>query len=123
MKLTLSHAIAVSILVLSFAAPLAAGPYEDAIAAYNSGDYATAFRLLRPLAEQGDGAAQYKLGFMYERGQGVTQDLVFAHMWYDISAGQHTSNAAEERDYMETLMTAVEVAKAQKLAREWKPAK
>lgn len=31
-----------------------AEPYEDALAAYQRGDYATAQRLLRPLAEQGN---------------------------------------------------------------------
>jgi hypothetical protein len=54
MKLTLKHALAAIILVLSFAAPVAAGPYEDAVAAFGRGDYATALRLIRPLADQGN---------------------------------------------------------------------
>jgi hypothetical protein len=115
----LKRFLAATILILIFAAPVAAGPYEDAIAAYNSGDYAIAVRRLEPLAERGDGAAQYKLGFMYQRGQGVTQDLVVARMWYDISARQHTPAAAEARDYMATFMTPEQIAEAQKLAREW----
>jgi TPR repeat protein len=48
-----------------------AGPLEDGIAAYRSGDYATALRILRPLAEQGNAAAQLNLGSMYAHGQGV----------------------------------------------------
>ena len=32
-------------------------------------------------ADQGDADAQFRLGFMYEVGQGVTQDYVRAHMW------------------------------------------
>ena len=51
-----------------------AGPFEDGIAAIGKGDYATALRLLRPLAEQGDAKAQISLGAMYAGGQGVAQD-------------------------------------------------
>jgi hypothetical protein len=54
MKLTLKGAIAALYLTASFAAPVAAGPLEDAIAAYGKGNYATALLLLRPLAEQGN---------------------------------------------------------------------
>jgi TPR repeat protein len=107
----------------TFAAPVAAEPYEDAIAAYNRGDFATALRGLRGLAEQGDPAAQYKLGYMYQWGQGVAQDLAVAYMWYEISARQHTPNAAAARDDSALLMSPAQIAKAQGLARAWKPNK
>ena len=51
-----------------------AEPLEDGIAAFRIGDYATALRILRPLAEQGNAAAQVNLGSMYAHGQGVTLD-------------------------------------------------
>jgi hypothetical protein len=38
-------AFAAIVLLLSLAAPVAAGPLEDAAAAYSRGDYATALRL------------------------------------------------------------------------------
>ena len=76
MKLTLKRAIAASILVLSFAGPTAAGPSEDADAAMRRRDYATAVRLVRPLAEQGDANAQYNLGVFYDNGLGVPQDRI-----------------------------------------------
>jgi hypothetical protein len=57
-KPALKHALTAIILVLSLAAPVAAGPIEDARAANLRGDYATALRLLRPLADQGDAFAQ-----------------------------------------------------------------
>ena len=66
MKLTLKHTLAAIILVLSFAAPVAAGPYEDAAAAFGRADYVTALRLLRPLADQGSARAQFDLGVMHE---------------------------------------------------------
>ena len=46
------------ILCVCAAGPAAAGPLEDAVAAARKGDYATALRLLRPLADQGDAVAQ-----------------------------------------------------------------
>src|ERR1019366_2315963 len=63
--------VAVVLLALSFASPVAAGSLEDGEAAYNSGDYATALRLIRPLADQGLAAAQTNLGAMYDGGHGV----------------------------------------------------
>ena len=67
-------AFAAIVLVLSLAAPVAAGPLEDATAAYDRGDYAAPLRLLGPLANQGDAIAQSNLGFMYFSGQGVLQN-------------------------------------------------
>jgi len=40
-----------------------AGPLEDAIAAFNRGDYATALLIFRPLGEQGSAKAQSNLVF------------------------------------------------------------
>jgi TPR repeat protein len=73
MKLALKHAIVAIILMLSLAAPVAAGPLQDAHAAFNRGDYAKALRLLKPLAKQGNAEAQHTLGAMYSHGQGVPQ--------------------------------------------------
>ena len=65
-----------------------AGPYEDGDAAYNKGDYATAMRLWRPLADQGNVYAQSWLGVMYRDGQGVPQDYAQAVSWYRKAADQ-----------------------------------
>ena len=74
MKLTLKHAVAVIILAFRFATPVVAGPLEDANAAMKRRDYASALRLIRPLAEQGNANAQYNLGVFYDNGLGVPQD-------------------------------------------------
>ena len=52
-------------------APAASGPFEDALDAYNTGDYATSLRLFRPRAERGDANAQNGLGVHYLQGHGV----------------------------------------------------
>ena len=88
MKFTIKHAIAAILLIGSFAAPVLAGPFEDGIAAYGKGNYATALLWLRPLAEQGMARAQIILGVMYSRGQGVTQNYDAAMKWYRRAADQ-----------------------------------
>src|SRR5437899_4160846 len=70
-----------------------AGPFEDGIAAHKRGDYVTALRLLRPLAEQGNASAQLRLGAMSESGQGVPQDYVEALKWFRKAADQGNGDA------------------------------
>jgi len=43
--------------------------------AYERKDYETAYKLILPLAEQGYAEAQYNLGIMYSKGQGVQQNF------------------------------------------------
>ncbi|MDD5463131.1 MAG: tetratricopeptide repeat protein [Methylococcales bacterium] len=65
-----------------------ADTFGDAGAAYVKGDFAQVVNLLRPLAVAGNSEAQYKLGVMYDQGQGVTQDYQQASKWYRLSAEQ-----------------------------------
>ena len=65
-----------------------AGPLEDSRTAYYRGDYATALRLVRPMAEQGDADAQFHLGVMYESGQGALRNDAEAIKWYRKAAEQ-----------------------------------
>ena len=51
-------------LICGAAAP-AWADFDDGVAAYEAGDYATALKEWRPLAEQGDAEAQFNLGKMY----------------------------------------------------------
>ena len=82
MNRTLKAAAAALIFAVSFAGSVAAGPFEDAVAAYRKGDYARASRLLRPLAEQGNADAQARLAFLYANGEGVPPDYAAAVGWY-----------------------------------------
>ena len=82
-------------------------------------------RLLKPLAEQGFPLAQYNLHLRYRRGQGVKQDNVYAHMWWNIvasSAKGDTSKVYEAsskyRDLVAKDMIPADISKAQKLAQE-----
>jgi uncharacterized protein len=123
MKPAFKYASAAMLLVLSSALPVAAGPLEDAATAFNRRDYATALRLVRPLAEQGDATAQYNLGIFYDNGLAVPQDHVRALMWFTLAASQGKEGAAALRDLVARRMTPAQIAEAQKLARAWKPKK
>ena len=71
----------------------AATQFDGGLAAYRQGDYATALRLWRPMAAQGDARAQAALGALYEFGQGVAQDIATAVSWYRKAAEQGNADA------------------------------
>lgn len=54
------------VMLVAIAGAAVAGPLEDGVAAYDRKDYATALRLLRPLADQGIAMAQFELGTIYD---------------------------------------------------------
>ena len=68
-------------------------PTQNACKAYDQGDYKTAYRLFKLLAEQGNADAQSFLGIMYYEGQGVSQDYVETAMWYRKAAEQGLASA------------------------------
>ena len=67
--------------------------YADGYVAYETGDYETALREWRALAEQGHALAQFSLGFMYDEGEGVLQDDKEAAKWYTKAAEQGQATA------------------------------
>ena len=67
--------------------------YNKGLTAYFDGDYVTALRELKPLAEQGHDDAQFFLGRMYDQGYGVIQNYKTAVKWYRLSAEQGDSDA------------------------------
>ena len=81
MRKIANAALAVLILAAAFAAPVAAGPFEEGGAAYARGDYSTALAELTPLAKAGNVHAQRMLGAMYRQGQGTAKDAGRALYW------------------------------------------
>jgi TPR repeat protein len=104
---------------MALAVPTNAGPFGDAVAAYESGDFATALRLWRPLAEQGDSTAQHNLGIMYVNGLSVEQDYAQAYMWLSLAVAAGAGSARENRLEVAKRMTPDQFAEAQRMAREW----
>jgi TPR repeat protein len=124
--------LTVGLLILLFTTSMAVaafvGQFEDASTAYKRGDYATAYRLMKPLAQEGIPEAQFYLGVMYGKGQGVPQDNVLAYMWFSLAAsrfpvaeGKKRDMCVRNRDRVASMMTLEQIAEAQQLAREWNP--
>jgi len=67
--------------------------YQKGLDAANRGDYATALKEWKPLADQGHADAQTALGQMYMEGLGVTQDYKAAFKWIKLAAEQGNATA------------------------------
>jgi hypothetical protein len=66
-------------LLVGFASPAYAG-FDEGQAAYKKGDYATAYKEFKTLADRGDSDAQWYLDVMYALGVGFA---ALAHAGYD----------------------------------------
>lgn len=84
---------AIATLLVLIASAAEAGPFEDGVAAYVRGDPELALRIWKPLAEQGDAAAQFNVGLLYNSGQGVPKDAGAAAHWYRLAADQGFAKA------------------------------
>ena len=87
-------------MLLMAAEAVDAADFDAGMEANNRGDYATALREFRPLAEQGDAGAQNALGFMYYSGWGVPEDNQQAVSWYRKAAEQGNAQAQARLGFM-----------------------
>ncbi len=74
--------------------------FNAGVAAYKQGDYATAYREWRPLAEQGNAKAQYNLGVIFLNGEGVHQDDAESVRWWRKAAEQGHAEAQFNLGFM-----------------------
>src|SRR5208283_4714609 len=74
--------------VLAGFAALAYAGFDEAKEAYEKGDYSTAYKEFKALAEQGNAQSQFYLGAMCDLGQGVPQNKAEAMKWYRKAAEQ-----------------------------------
>jgi cell division septation protein DedD len=84
----------VAALLLAAPAPLVAEPLKDGIEAWQSGDYAAAVAIWRPLAEKGDADAAFNLGQAYRLGRGIPANAALAQSWFEKAANQGHVDAA-----------------------------
>lgn len=83
--------------------------------------YADAVKWFRRAAEHGHLSAQKLLGIMYSEGKGVKKDNLAAYLWTSLAASSGDSNDIRLRDFVAQKLTRTQLAKAQQMAREWKP--
>ncbi len=71
---------------------------------------------LRQAAEQGDASAQFTLGRMYVKGEGVLEDYVQAYAWFILAATQGEEQAFQLKEDLRPMMSTEQIAEAQKLS-------
>ena len=96
-----------------------ADEFEDAVKAVNRRDYETAYKMIVPLAENGQAAAQLVLGMMYFKGTGVEKNIVEADKWLFISEASGQEAGKKNRIFVERQMNRDQIVKAHQLAKEW----
>jgi TPR repeat protein len=80
--------------LLIFLSTSARSDFNDGVVAYTMQDFDRAFPVFQSLAETSDhGMAQYWLGMMYLKGQGVEQDYENAGKWFRRAAEQSVPQA------------------------------
>ena len=76
-------------------------------------------------AHEGNPLAQYKLGLMYYKGNGVAQDYIEACKWFTLAAAQGVQDASKAAAKLGDLLLKRScfrsIAEAQRLAKEFKP--
>lgn len=103
-----------SLMLLLIAAALPAlADFQAGLDAFQKGDYMTAAKEWRPLAEDGDPGSQFNLGLLYLDGHGVPQSYAEAVTWFrraaeqDYAPAQHNLGAmygtgqGVKRDYIQ----------------------
>jgi hypothetical protein len=118
----------VKFLLITFVLMLAPGvsvaaDFNAGMGAYERRDYTAAVREFRALAEAGDPHAQYMLARLHAQGNGVLQDYVEAHKWFNLAASRGHRHAAQARDDLARHMNSNQISKAQRQAGQWKPDK
>ena len=87
------------VLAFGFVSPVWAD-FQAGLDASKRGDFTTALREWKPLAEAGNADAQYNLGYLYEKGQGVAKDFAEAMKWYGKAADQGDARALGNIGYL-----------------------
>ncbi len=116
----MKHLALAAAVCMALGAPVYAD-YRSAMADYQAGNYVAASRDFRRLADQGDAESQYMIGYLYAVGEGVPQDYVQAHKWFNLAASGGKQAAAKARDEIARRMTSAQIAEAQHLAQSWHP--
>jgi uncharacterized protein len=117
MRRSIPILLTLTVLLLS-AGEVWSADLQKGVDAAKRGDYATALREWKPLAEQGDANAQYKLGWMYDNGLGVPKNYETAvKFWHLLEAEQGSSYAQHNLGWL--YQQGKGVPKNNKIAVKW----
>ena len=85
--------VSIIFILLLFAVLAFADDFQDGLDAATQGDFKTAFKKWKPLAKGGSALAQFNLGLMYDKGEGVKRNYKKAVRWYKLAAKQGVASA------------------------------
>lgn len=111
-------------IMFCLAAPASAEEFEDGLAAYDKGDYITAFMIWVPAAVHGNAAAQFNLGVMSLEGKGTPPNPIQGLAWIlmgveNMPDGENRKIAIELRDKVTAILTPDEIKKAEDMKAKW----
>lgn len=97
-----------------------ASDLQEGLRAYSQRNFAAAIRYWAPLAQRGDPAAQYNLGRLYARGEGVARDLPEAYKWFTLASMGGRREGEQARQAIIRSMTPVQQAEGLRRAEAWR---
>ncbi len=106
--------IVIILLIVSWGSIVLAD-YDTGFKAYLRGDFKAAYKQLEPEAQKGDSKAQFALGLLYQRGNGVKKDYVKAYMWYNLAATNGNERAIKNKTDLACKMSSEQIKKAEDL--------
>ena len=80
--------LAPMLLAVALSMPATATDFETGQRALKQGRFDDAYDIWLPLANAGDTASQYSLGFLFKNGQGVDRDDAKAASWFEQAASK-----------------------------------
>ncbi len=106
------------LLILALTGSAWAGDFAEGFIAAENYDYPAAVKILGPLADQGDAAAQFNIALMYHSGSGVQANENEAVKWYTKAAknGHRTAQEYLAAAYADGWFG---LARDEKMARFW----
>ena len=90
---------------------------NNGFAHYAANNKAAALNAWRDVATGGNAEAQLRVGLLYERGEGVGQDMIEAYRWLKLAAAQGQPQAVDEFRFVSASMAPAERAIAESLAK------
>src|SRR5258706_13834973 len=85
--------VILSLALISVVSSAHADTWKEAMEAFGRKQYATAMKLMHPLAEKGHAAAQYQVALMHKLGLGVSTSEKVAQKGSRLAAKQGTTQA------------------------------
>jgi len=101
--------------------PDAATRFANAVALYNAGEFESARDQFNKLAGEGHHNAQFNLGLMHYRGEGMEMELLGAYAWIRLSALDGDNQKIRVAEILRTMLGYRLTRKGDALARELQP--